>query len=108
MLVKATNKYKELNVKDKILNKIPEAGEEFEVTEKRFKELTETNQYNTIFVERVEVEEIETETETETEVAVAETETEVAEAEIEAEETEEVAEDSNTKNATKETKGKKK
>ncbi len=70
MLVKATNKYKELNVKDKILDKIPEAGEEFEVTEERFKELTETNQYNTIFVEAVT--------------------------------------DSNTKNTTKETKGKKK
>ena len=32
MLVKATNKYKELNITDKELNKIPEEGEEFEVT----------------------------------------------------------------------------
>ena len=35
MLVKATNKYKELNITDKELNKIPEEGEEFEVTEEK-------------------------------------------------------------------------
>lgn len=59
MLVKATNKYKELNIKDNILNRIPEAGEEFEVTEERFKVLTETNQYNVVFVEKVEEKEME-------------------------------------------------
>lgn len=59
MLVKATNKYKELNIKDNILNRIPEKGEEFEVTEERFKVLTETNQYNVVFVEKVEEKETE-------------------------------------------------
>lgn len=54
MLVKATNKYKELNITDKELNKIPEEGEEFEVTEERYKVLTKTNQYKVVFVEKVE------------------------------------------------------
>lgn len=56
MLVKATNKYKELNIVDKELNKIPEEGEEFEVTEERYKVLTKTNQYKVVFVEKVETE----------------------------------------------------
>ena len=56
MLVKATNKYKELNITDKELNKIPEEGEEFEVTEERYKVLTKTNQYKVVFVEKVEQE----------------------------------------------------
>lgn len=56
MLVKATNKYKELNITDKELNKIPEEGEEFEVTEERYKVLTKTNQYKVVFVEKVEEE----------------------------------------------------
>lgn len=56
MLVKATNKYKELNITDKELNKIPEEGEEFEVTEERYKVLTKTNQYKIVFVEKVEAE----------------------------------------------------
>lgn len=56
MLVKATNKYKELNIADKELNKIPEEGEEFEVTEERYKVLTKTNQYKVVFVEKVEAE----------------------------------------------------
>lgn len=59
MLVKATNKYKELNVKDSQLDRIPEAGEKFEVTEERFKVLTETNQYNVAFVEKVKEKETE-------------------------------------------------
>ncbi len=59
MLVKATNKYEELNLKDKELDRIPKAGEEFEVSEERYKVLTETNKFNTVFVERVkETEEI--------------------------------------------------
>lgn len=56
MLVKATNKYKELNITDKELNKIPEEGEEFEITEERYKVLTKTNQYKVVFVEKVEAE----------------------------------------------------
>lgn len=56
MLVKATNKYKELNIADKELNKIPEEGEEFEVTEERYKVLTKTNHYKVVFVEKIEAE----------------------------------------------------
>lgn len=56
MLVKATNKYEKLNVKDKELNRVLKQGEEFEVTEERYKILTETNEYKEIFVEKVIVE----------------------------------------------------
>lgn len=58
MKVKATNKYKELNVKDSQLDRIPEAGEEFEITEERYKVLTETNKYKAVFVEKIEEKEI--------------------------------------------------
>lgn len=54
MKVKATNKYKELNLIDNELGRMPEAGEEFEVSEERFKLLTETNKFNEVFVEKVE------------------------------------------------------
>lgn len=54
MKVRATNKYEELNVKDKMLNKILKEGEEFEVSEERYKILTETNKYKAVFVEKVE------------------------------------------------------
>ena len=53
MKVKATNKYKELNIQDNELGRIPEAGEKWEVTEERYKVLTETNKFNTVFVEKV-------------------------------------------------------
>jgi hypothetical protein len=53
MKVKATNKYKELNIQDNELGRIPKAGEEWEVTEERYKVLTETNKFNTVFVEKV-------------------------------------------------------
>ena len=56
MLVKATDKYKKLNITDKELNKIPQEGEEFEVTKERYKVLTKTNQYKVVFVEKVEAE----------------------------------------------------
>ena len=72
MLVKATNKYKELNLKDNELGRIPEAGEEWQVTEERYKVLTQTNKFNTVFVEKVE--EIETATKkVKTETAVKKT-----------------------------------
>lgn len=58
MKVKATNKYKELNVKDSQLDRIPEAGEEFEITEERYKVLTETNKYKAVFVKKIEEKEI--------------------------------------------------
>lgn len=58
MKVKATNKYKELNVKDSQLDRIPDVGEEFEITEERYKVLTETNKYKAVFVEKIEEKEI--------------------------------------------------
>nr|DAK99446.1 MAG TPA: transporter associated domain protein [Caudoviricetes sp.] len=58
MLVKATNKYKELNLQDKELKRIPEEGEIFEVSNERFKVLTKDNEFKEVFVEKVE--EIET------------------------------------------------
>lgn len=54
MLVKATNKYKELNVQDKELQRIPEEGEVFEVSDERFKTLTKDNEFKEVFVEEVE------------------------------------------------------
>ena len=63
MLVKATDKYEKLNIKDLELNKIPKKGEIFEVSEKRYKILTKENEYHETFVEKVEeVKEIETAT----------------------------------------------
>ena len=63
MKVRATNKYKELNIKDNELGRIPTEGEEFEVSEERYEVLTKTNKFNTIFVEKVEEsKEIETST----------------------------------------------
>lgn len=58
MLVIATDKYEKLNLKDKILNRIPKTGEEFEVTKERYIILTKENKYNVEFVKKVE--EIET------------------------------------------------
>lgn len=75
MLVKATNKYEELNLKDNELGRIPQEGETFEVTEERYKVLTQTNKFNAVFVEKVEeVKEIETATKkAKTETAVKKT-----------------------------------
>lgn len=69
MLVKATNKYEKLNIKDKELNRVPKEGEEFEISEERYKVLTETNKYKEIFVKKVlpkEVEKLNTVTKTAT------------------------------------------
>ena len=75
MKVRATNKYKELNLIDNELGRIPKAGEEWEVTKERYEVLTKTNKYNTVFVEKVEeVKEVETATKkTKTEKAVKKT-----------------------------------
>lgn len=51
--VKATDMYKKLNLYDNELGRIPEEGEEWEVTEERYKVLTETNKYNAVFVTKV-------------------------------------------------------
>ena len=66
MLVKATNKYKELNLQDKELQRIPKEGERFEVSNERFKVLTKDNEFKEVFVEKVE----------EIEIAVKDTEKE--------------------------------
>lgn len=60
MLVRATDKYEKLNLKDNELGRKPKKGEEFEVSEERFKVLTKTNKYKAVFIEKVE--EIETAT----------------------------------------------
>lgn len=77
MLVKATDKYKKLNLKDNELGRIPKEGEEFEVSEERYKVLTQTNRFNEVFVEKVEqAKEIETATKkAKTEKAVKKTTT---------------------------------
>lgn len=53
MLVKATDKYEKLNIQDNELGRIPKPGEEWEITEERYRVLTKTNKYNTVFVEKV-------------------------------------------------------
>lgn len=77
MKVKATNKYEKLNLRDNELNRIPKAGEKWEVSEARYEVLTKTNKYGVAFVEKVEeAKEIETATKkVETEKAVKKTTT---------------------------------
>lgn len=53
MLVRATDKYEELNIEDIELKKKPKKGEEWEITEERFEVLTKNNPYNAVFVEKV-------------------------------------------------------
>ena len=50
MKVRATNKYKEKGLKDKELGRIPEEGEEFDVSAERFEILNGYNPYNEVFV----------------------------------------------------------
>lgn len=54
MRVKALDTYKRFNIKDTELGRIPEPGEEFEITKERFEVLTTTNKYNKVFVEEIE------------------------------------------------------
>lgn len=54
MRVKALDTYKKFNIKDTELGRIPEPGEEFEITKERFEVLTTTNKYNKVFVEEIE------------------------------------------------------
>ena len=56
MLVKATDKYQKLKVKDVELDRIPKEGETFEVSEERYEVLTQTNKFNEVFVEKLEQE----------------------------------------------------
>ena len=60
MRVRATDKYEKLNLQDNELKRIPKAGEEFEVTDERYKVLTKTNSFNVAFVEKIEEIEIAT------------------------------------------------
>lgn len=53
MKVKALDTYKKLNVIDKELQRIPEDGEVFEVTEERAKVLLGDNAYKVAFVKKV-------------------------------------------------------
>lgn len=74
MLVRATDKYQKLNLKDNELNRIPKEGEEFEISKERYEVLTKTNKFNVVFVEKVEeVEEVK-----EVEIAVKKVKTEKA------------------------------
>ncbi len=54
MKVKATEEYKKRKVIDNELNRIPEVGEIFEVSEERFKVLNGKNNYKAVFVEEIE------------------------------------------------------
>lgn len=54
MKVKATEEYEKLNLQDKELGRIPKVGEEFIVSEERYKILTKDNPYSVAFVEKVE------------------------------------------------------
>ncbi len=54
MRVKATDKYKKLNIQDKELKRVPEAGEIFEISKERYIVLTQKNEFNEVFVEKVE------------------------------------------------------
>lgn len=54
MLVRATDKYEKMKLKDNELGRILKAGEEFEVSEERYEVLTKTNKFNVVFVEKVE------------------------------------------------------
>lgn len=61
MIVRATDKYEKLNIQDNELGKIPKAGEEWEVSVKRYEVLKGNNSYKVAFVEAVK-EEVETAT----------------------------------------------
>lgn len=52
-LVEALDTYKVKNIPDKVLERIPEPGEQFEVTEERLKILLGDNPYKLIFVKVV-------------------------------------------------------
>lgn len=54
MKVKATGEYQKRNLTDAVLGRTPKEGEEFEVTEERFKVLSGNNPFKAIFVKAVE------------------------------------------------------
>ena len=66
MKVVATEMYAKLGKKAVELNKIPEAGEIFEIADNKFELLNGHNQYNAIFVEKEVKEEVKEELKEET------------------------------------------
>ena len=52
-LVEALDTYKLRNIPDKVLERIPEPGEQFEVTEERLTVLLGANPYNVAFVKLI-------------------------------------------------------
>ena len=54
MKVRATSEYVRRNLADKELGRIPQIGEEFEVTKERYDFLNGNNSYKAVFVEAVE------------------------------------------------------
>lgn len=52
-LVEALDTYKENNIPDNVLGRVPEPGEQFEVTEERVTVLLGANPYNKAFVKIV-------------------------------------------------------
>lgn len=55
--VRALDTYRLLNVKDEELNRIPNEGEEIEVSETRLNKLLGNNKFNVAFVEVIELDE---------------------------------------------------
>lgn len=53
--VRTLNTYRLLNVKDEKLNRIPNEGEEIEVSETRLNKLLGNNKFNVAFVEVIEI-----------------------------------------------------
>jgi len=53
--VRTLNTYRLLNVKDEELNRIPNQGEEIEVSESRLNKLLGNNKFNIAFVEVIEI-----------------------------------------------------
>lgn len=88
--VEALNTYKKLSVKDEILNRIPEEGEQFEITNERLDILLGNNSYNTAFVKLVNDDNIEADTEVTEEVVQSVAEAIVEQAEEENKSVEEV------------------
>ena len=60
-LVEALDTYKEKNIPDKVLERIPEPGETFEVSKERLDVLLGKNNYNLVFVKLLKEPEKETE-----------------------------------------------
>lgn len=95
MKVEALDTYEKKNIKDAELDRIPKAGEVFEVSEERLEILKGKNEYNSVFVK-----EIEETAEDETKPAEEVTEIETAVKHVEAEK----AVKKTTKKTTKKTK----